>query len=86
MTGQKKKKPRYSSESPWFPEYYIGWIGIGNCGQKTSNMEPVCKFILQRVHIRGRVKTNFYAEIKKINCILNQFGRDLKAFPAFIKR
>jgi hypothetical protein len=31
-----KKKPRYSSESPWFPEYYIGWIGIGNCGQKTS--------------------------------------------------
>ena len=49
-------------------------------------MEPVCKFILQRVHIRGRVKTNFYAEKKKINCTLNQFGGDLKAFPAFIKR
>ena len=50
-------------------------------------MEPVCKFILQRVHIRGRVKTNFCAENKKkINCTLNQFGRDLKDFPAFIKR
>ena len=35
MAGQ-KKKPRYSEETPWFPEYYIGWIGIGNCGQKTS--------------------------------------------------
>ena len=36
MTGQKKKL-RYSSESQWFPEYYIGWIGIGNFGQKTSS-------------------------------------------------
>ena len=37
MAGQKKKL-RYSEETPWFPEYYIGWIGIGNCGQKTSNV------------------------------------------------
>ena len=36
MAGQKKKL-RYTEESPWFPEYYIGWIWIGNCGQKTSN-------------------------------------------------
>ena len=38
MAGQKKKL-RYSEETPWSPEYYIGWIGIGigNCGQKTSN-------------------------------------------------
>jgi hypothetical protein len=36
MAGQ-KKKPSYLSESPRFPEYYIGWIVIGNCGQKTSN-------------------------------------------------
>ena len=36
MAGQKKKL-RYWEENPWFPEYYIGWIGIGNCGQKTSN-------------------------------------------------
>ena len=36
MTGQKKKKLRYSKETQWFPEYDIGWIGIGNCGQKTS--------------------------------------------------
>ena len=35
MAGQKKKL-RYSEETQWFPEYYIGWIGIGNCGQKTS--------------------------------------------------
>ena len=35
MAGQKKKL-RYSEETPWFPEYYIGWIGIGNCVQKTS--------------------------------------------------
>ena len=35
MAGQKKKL-RYSEETPRFPEYYIGWIGIGNCGQKTS--------------------------------------------------
>ena len=36
MTGQKKKQ-RYSEETPWFPEYYIGWIEICNCDQKTSN-------------------------------------------------
>ena len=35
MAGQKKKL-RYSEETPWFPEYYIGWIEISNCGQKTS--------------------------------------------------
>ena len=38
MAGQ-KKKPRYSEETPWFPEYYIGWIEICNCGQKTSNKD-----------------------------------------------
>ena len=38
MAGQKKKNLRYSEETPWFPEYYIDWIGIGNCGQKTSIM------------------------------------------------
>jgi hypothetical protein len=32
-----KKKLRYSSESPWFPKYYIGWMGIGNCSHETSN-------------------------------------------------
>ena len=26
-----KKKFRYSEETPWFPEYYFAWIGIGNC-------------------------------------------------------
>ena len=36
MAGQKKKQ-RYSDETAWFPEYYIGWIRIGNYGQKTSN-------------------------------------------------
>ena len=37
MAGRKKKL-RYSEETPWFPKDYIGWIGIGNCGQKTSNV------------------------------------------------
>ena len=32
----KKELLRYSEETPRFPEYYIGWIGIGKCGQKTS--------------------------------------------------
>ena len=35
---EQKKKLRYSEESPWFPEYYIGEIGIGNCDQETSNI------------------------------------------------
>ena len=26
-------------ETPWFPEYYIGWTGIGNCDQETSNIK-----------------------------------------------
>ena len=37
MAGQKKKL-RYSKETPWFPEYYIGWIELRNCGHKTSNI------------------------------------------------
>ena len=36
MAGRKKKL-RYSEETPRFPKYYIGWIGIGNCDQETSN-------------------------------------------------
>ena len=35
MAGQKKKL-RQSEETQCFPKYYIGWMGIGNCGQKTS--------------------------------------------------
>ena len=30
MSGWKKKLS-YLSESPWFSNYYIGWIVIGNC-------------------------------------------------------
>ena len=36
MAGQKKKL-RYSKETPRFPKYCIGWIGIDDSGQKTSN-------------------------------------------------
>ena len=36
MAGQKKKL-RYSEETLRFPEYYIGWIGIYNNGQKTTS-------------------------------------------------
>ena len=35
MAGRKQKL-KYLEETLWFPEYNIGWIGIGNCGQKTS--------------------------------------------------
>ena len=30
-----KKKLRYSEETPWFPDYYIASIEIGNCDQET---------------------------------------------------
>ena len=40
-----KKKVRYSEETLWFLEYYIGWIGIGNWGQKTFNIHWIL-FIL----------------------------------------
>ena len=33
-----KKKLIYSKETPRFSNYYIGWIGICNCDQKTSTM------------------------------------------------
>ena len=36
--GWIKKKPIYSSESPWFPEYYIGWIQCGNRHHETSRL------------------------------------------------
>ena len=42
MAGQKKKLS-YSEETLWFPEYYIGWIGIGNCDQETSSTEGIAK-------------------------------------------
>ena len=38
IMAERKKKLRYSEETPWFPEYYIGWIGIGNCDQEASTM------------------------------------------------
>ena len=50
MTGQKKKL-RYSEETP---EYYIGWIGIGNCDQKTSNKylpKYICCTIIRQVRV-----------------------------------
>ena len=51
MAGQKKKL-RYSEETPWFPEYYIGWIGIGNCDQETSNGEhPFLWHSMRRVWV-----------------------------------
>ena len=36
--GWTKKNLRYSEKTPWCPEYYIGWIGISNCGQNTSRV------------------------------------------------
>ena len=41
MDGRKKKL-RYSEETPWFPKYYIGWIGIGNCDQGDSVVGVCC--------------------------------------------
>ena len=45
MAGQKKKL-RYLEETPWFPKYHIGWIGIGNSDQDTSS-----KFLLKYLDI-----------------------------------
>ena len=39
MAGRKKKFG-YSSESPWFPESYFGWIIIGNPHHETSSIYP----------------------------------------------
>ena len=48
MAGQKKKL-RHLEETSWFPKYYIGWIGIRKCDQKTSTMGPiVCAFVITR--------------------------------------
>ena len=49
MAGQKKNL-RYPEETPWFPKYYIGWIGIGNCGQKTSNIYQDSKLLVSVVY------------------------------------
>ena len=38
MMARQKKKLRYSEETLWFPKYYIGWIRLDNCGQKTSTL------------------------------------------------
>ena len=43
FAGQKKNL----KETPWFPQYYIGWIGIGNCDQKTSNIYTVSQINFQ---------------------------------------
>ena len=49
MAGRKKKLG-YSEETPWFPEYYFGWIGIGNCNQETSIVYYyVCSFGLNNI-------------------------------------
>ena len=48
MAGQKMKL-RYSAESPWFPEKYIGWIMYGNRHHNTSTIHTMyyisCYFI-----------------------------------------
>ena len=38
MMARRKQKLRYSEETLWFPDYYIGWTGIGNCDQETSKV------------------------------------------------
>ena len=38
MAGR-KKKVRYSEETPGFLKYYIGWIEIGNCDQKIKYLK-----------------------------------------------
>ena len=39
IAGRKKTTKIFKRNSmAWFPEQYIGWIGFGNHGQKTSIM------------------------------------------------
>ena len=39
--GWTKKEVKIFRRNSVIPEYYIGWIGIGNCGQKTSSRYTV---------------------------------------------
>ena len=55
--GWTKKKLRYSEETLRFPKYYIGWIGIGNCGQKTSKEYP--EHTLIEIYISNGVKKTY---------------------------
>ena len=62
-----KKKLRYPSESPWFPEYYIGWIVIGNRHHETSST-----YVLMIVLYRPEILTSDGIKITNIIkiCIL----------------
>ena len=54
-----KKKLAYLEETPWFPKYYIGRIGIGNCDQETSNIG----------NVRNKFWSQFRLNQKKANWI-----------------
>ena len=78
MAGQKKKL-RCSEETPGFPEYYIGWIGIDNCGQKTSSMY---------VHFHNSKSYDFWAHVGTLqlhwnNSILSRLRKDSTYHSAF---
>ena len=60
MCTKQKKKLRYSEETPWFPEYYIGWIGIGNCVQKTST-----KYVLYNI-VAAKSLAFFNAQVSTV--------------------
>ena len=54
MAGPEKKLI-YLEGTPWFPDYYIGWIGIGNWDQETSNVQEPSNMI--QPWARGDAKT-----------------------------
>ena len=70
MAGQKKKL-RYSEETPWFPKYYIGWIGIGNCDQETSTIYHLKKSV-NRVKILKKLPPNLFSKTPYISKLLSR--------------
>ena len=54
--ARQNKKPRYSSESPWFSEYYIGsqWLVCLIWVQKVPDWTLLDFFLLKRLNIKKR--------------------------------
>ena len=78
MAGQ-IKKPRYSVETSWFSEYYIGF-GISNCGQKISKVmwckdQRMVLLAKSMKHLSGYLDNNNKLSAKYVQCSNGLFVR-----------
>ena len=80
VTAGQKKKPRYLEETPWFPEYYIGWIEIGNSGQKTSTTQLLAVVIAHTIILPPTGPFKFFLSEKKWQWFSKYVGNYLKLF------